>query len=60
MQQIKELVLVKREYIYPQIAKIKLDNEVSLALESSPAEGPGESYLVPEYFKEEPFKTQQV
>ena len=34
----------KRIYKNPEIQLIKLDNEISLALESSPPEGPGESF----------------
>lgn len=49
---------VKRTYIAPQIDQIKLDNEISLALESSPPSGPGESLgKAPEYFNNDPFKT---
>jgi hypothetical protein len=33
----------KRMYNIPEIQSIILDNEISLALESSPPEGPGES-----------------
>jgi hypothetical protein len=48
----------KKIYSQPQIECIKLDNEIALALESDPAGGPGEGYLAPEYFRQEPFKTQ--
>ena len=48
----------KRTYITPQIEQIKLDNEISLALESAPPSGPGESLgKAPEYFNNDPFKT---
>lgn len=48
----------KRPYITPDIEMIKLDNEISLALESSPPGGPGEISLnAPEYFNNDPFKT---
>ena len=44
-------------YITPKIEQIKLDNEISLALESNPANGPGEGYnKVPEYLNTDPFK----
>jgi hypothetical protein len=33
-------------YKSPQIEKISLDNEISLALESSPPDGPSESYII--------------
>jgi hypothetical protein len=47
----------KRVYIAPQIEQIKLDNEISLALESTPPFGPGESISkAPEYFNNDPFK----
>ncbi len=48
----------KQEYIAPTIEKIKLDNEISLQLESAPPDGPGESAtLSPEYLKINPFKS---
>lgn len=50
---------LKRTYSTPQIERIKLDNEISLALESDPAEGPGESFA-PDYFREDPFNTHLV
>lgn len=34
---------IKREYITPQIVCLQLDNEISLALESTPPEGPAET-----------------
>ncbi len=34
----------KKSYITPQIELIPLDNEISLALESNPPGGPGETY----------------
>jgi len=47
----------KREYTVPSIEKIKLDNEISLALESTPPLGPWEvSNNAPEYFNNDPFK----
>lgn len=46
----------KRTYLAPQIERIKLDNEISLALESTPPEGPGETSQVSEYFNNDPFK----
>lgn len=51
---------IKRaQYITPEIVKINLDHEISLALESSPPTGPGESHLItPEYLKQDPFKNQ--
>ena len=50
----------KRAYFAPQIKQIKLDNEISLVLESEPPLGPGESLLkAPEYFNNDPFKLAQ-
>jgi hypothetical protein len=49
----------KRMYSSPEIELIKLDNEISLALESMPPDGPGEgagASLTPEYMKNDPFK----
>ncbi len=51
----------KRTYIVPHIDQIKLDNEISLALESTPPGGPGEgSLLTPEYMNNDPFKNRYV
>lgn len=50
----------KRVYSKPLIKSIKLDNEISLALESTPAVGPNEgaqNSAVPEFFKDSPFKS---
>ena len=50
----------KRKYITPEVAIIKLDNEISLALESeAPPVGPNEGYA-PEYMKQNPFKDQNA
>ncbi|HEY5507227.1 MAG TPA: hypothetical protein VIK29_01045 [Paludibacter sp.] len=48
----------KKTYTAPAIEKILIDNEISLALESTPPDGPGElgSSKVPEYFNNDPFK----
>ena len=54
------MIVMKKIYETPQIELIKLDHESSLALESSPPEGPGEgedAYLIPEYFNSEPYQT---
>ena len=54
----KNEVAKKRTYTAPNIERIKLDNEISLALESTPPIGPGwESKNAPEYFNNDPFKT---
>lgn len=48
-------------YISPKIERIQLDNEISLALESMPPYGPGESKLSkPEYFDNNPFEKNLV
>jgi hypothetical protein len=53
----------KRTYITPQIEQIVLDNEISLALESTgtPPTAPGEPVVVgfgaPEYFNNNPFNS---
>ena len=47
----------KTPYVSPKIELVKLDNEISLALESSPPSGPSEgSLLSPEYFNNDPMK----
>jgi hypothetical protein len=51
----------KREYCLPQIQRIILDNEISLALESNPPVVPGEEISkIPDYFNNDPFKTGSV
>jgi len=48
----------KKTYIGPQIEEIRLDHEISLALESAPPAAPGEvTGQAPEYFNSDPFKT---
>jgi hypothetical protein len=48
---------MKKIYKAPKVELIRLDHEISLALESAPPEGPGEgAYLMPEYFNNEPYK----
>jgi hypothetical protein len=55
--------ILKRNYIAPTIELIKLDNEISLQLESEyPEPGPGEggigaSMSAPDFINSEPFKT---
>lgn len=47
----------KRIYSTPLIVRVKLDNEISLALESDAPIGPGEGFLkAPEYFNNDTFK----
>jgi len=53
-------IIEKRTYITPRLQQIKLDNEISLILESGNSD-PGEpgvtSSNAPEYFYKDPFKT---
>jgi hypothetical protein len=49
---------LKRTYNVPQIETIKLDNEISLALESDPPIL--ETSITPKYFNNDPFKTGSV
>ncbi|ADQ80262.1 hypothetical protein Palpr_2126 [Paludibacter propionicigenes WB4] len=46
----------KKAYNPPQIEKITLDNEISLTMESAPADPPSWSENK-EYFNNDPFKT---
>jgi hypothetical protein len=45
----------KKKYIAPQIELITLDNEISLALESSPPPGPSETL---NFNQQSPFKNE--
>jgi len=48
---------VRRLYQTPAIDKIRLDNEISLVLESTPEGGPDEVLNnTPSYFNNDPFK----
>jgi hypothetical protein len=50
-------IIDKRVYSQPEITVMRLDNEISLALESAPPDGPNEVMnTVPEYFNNDPFK----
>jgi hypothetical protein len=47
----------KQEYITPTIEVIQMDNEISLAMESTPPVYEiSKSMNAPEYFKNDPFK----
>ena len=47
----------KRTYQPPVIESIRLDNEISLALESAPTPDSGdEVYNTPDYFNNDPYK----
>lgn len=59
-----EKLNIKRAYFRPDIIRVKLDNEISLTLESEePPAGPGEpGYLgmTQDYFKNDPFNSNHV
>ena len=46
----------KKKYIAPEIEIVKLDNEISLSMESDPMEGPNEVMFKDESKKTDPFK----
>jgi len=46
-----------KKYISPVIELIVLDNEISLALESAPPLGPGETIQLTPYNQHNPFQT---
>jgi hypothetical protein len=53
-------IIDKRVYSQPEIMRVELDNEISLALESNPAIGPNEVIVMnnaPDYFNIDPFKS---
>ena len=51
------LMSEKRSYSSPQLKEIKLDNQISLTLDSNTAPDDPEALLkVPEYFNNDPFK----
>lgn len=53
-----ETKLMKREYSIPKIECVQLDNEISLALESTPPYPGNETQQLkaPDYFNNDPFK----
>lgn len=51
----------KKIYTVPKIELVELDNEISLALESAPPFGPGESIAkIPDYFNNDPFNNSEA
>lgn len=52
------MITEKRTYMAPAVECIRLDNEISLALESTPAtpDSDDEVYNTPEYFNNDPYK----
>lgn len=54
-------IIEKRIYTQPQIEYVRLDNDISLALESAPPDGPNEvKNTAPEYFKSNPYNTKMA
>jgi len=52
---------LKTTYSSPHIELVKLDCDISLTLDSTPPEGPGEGITkAPEYFNNDPFKPNLV
>lgn len=58
--EMKKEIANKKCYLFPKIEQVLLDNEISLALESSPPAGPSEVNLAPAYKNVDPFKDSQV
>jgi len=57
----KTLYKAKRVYVTPVMEQVKLDNEISLVLESDPPTGPNQgSLMAPEHFNNDPFKSNQA
>lgn len=54
---ISNIITGKKTYCPPNIEIIKLDKEISLAMESDAPIGPGEGKAEPQFQKEDPFKT---
>jgi len=50
-------IIEKKEYSSPQIIRVKLDSEISLALESDPPTYESTNNVVsPNYFNNDPFR----
>jgi hypothetical protein len=47
----------KKIYISPRVERIELDNEISLILVSGDPGDPNASLIKPDYFYDDPFKT---
>lgn len=54
---ISKIIIGKKTYCPPNVEIIKLDKEISLAMESDAPAGPGEGKTGPQFQKEDPFKT---
>ena len=64
---IENRITAKRVYLTPEIERVMLDNEISLALQStekgSPPGGPGNenrSSVSPEFLNNDPFRNNRV
>ncbi len=45
---------LKKQYLQPEVELIRIDREISLALESAPPEGPNEGFNnTPEFFNQD-------
>ncbi len=45
----------KKSYLLPKMEQVLLDNEIALALESSPPAGPSEVSIQPDTLTKDPF-----
>ena len=50
----------RRSYTTPRVELIELDNEISLTLESDSPEGEPTFTQIPEHFRNDPFKINNV
>jgi len=48
----------KKKYLAPEVELIQLDNEISLSLQSTPPDGPGEVVLMLEYQQSNPYNSE--
>lgn len=46
----------KRKYTRPGITLVKLDNEISMIMQTTPPVDPDEVYIRPDHFTNDPFK----
>jgi hypothetical protein len=53
-------IKLKRNYSIPEVERIQLDNEISLALESPPAYELAKNIKLQEFYNENPYKTDNV
>lgn len=50
----------KHPYSAPNVERIRLDNEISLILQSPPGDPEDEGFLMQEHFNNDPFKTDKA